>query len=56
MALAPDVSASTDPYPIEDEGTPIDAPGEENATKSDEAPPAHRDGPTAVGHAAPHRT
>ena len=27
MALAPDVSASTDPYPIEDEGTPIDAPG-----------------------------
>ena len=27
MALAPDVSASTDPHPIEDEGTPIDAPG-----------------------------
>jgi len=26
MALAPDVSTSTDPYPIEDDGTHIDAP------------------------------
>ncbi|MXO60614.1 glucose/galactose MFS transporter [Altererythrobacter salegens] len=27
MALAPDISSSTDPNPIEDEGTHIDAPG-----------------------------
>ena len=27
MALAPDISSSTDPYPIEEHGTPIDAPG-----------------------------
>ncbi len=27
MALAPDVSSSTDPVPIEEEGTPIHAPG-----------------------------
>ena len=27
MALAPDVSSSTDPYPMEAEGTQIDAPG-----------------------------
>lgn len=27
MALAPSVSSSTDPHPVEDAGTPIDAPG-----------------------------
>ncbi|QIG54142.1 sugar MFS transporter [Altererythrobacter sp. BO-6] len=27
MALAPDISSSTDPYPVEEHGTPIDAPG-----------------------------
>ena len=27
MALAPDVSSSTDPRPVEDGGTPVDAPG-----------------------------
>ena len=27
MALAPDISSSTDPFPVEEHGTPIDAPG-----------------------------
>jgi len=27
MALAPDIASSTDPYPVEEHGTPIDAPG-----------------------------
>lgn len=27
MALAPDVASSTDPFPVEEHGTPIDAPG-----------------------------
>lgn len=27
MALAPDIASSTDPFPVEEHGTPIDAPG-----------------------------